>query len=298
MKLKLLLTLTLISFIKIDKVKAQVQINGFFNEKGATNIALSYTQANFDKLYLGEVETAPIPAHDQINQTIYSIYADYAITNKLTVIATLPYITSDNESGALDPVNNTNEQSGIQDASFMIKWAPIEEIKDSGRVTYVVALGGSFASGYEPNGILSIGNGAPSIDGKLGLQYNSNSGFFGNVFVGYSVRGNAENSLGTGDFDIPNSINSQIKLGYATNIIYTDIWFDSQKSNTGVDIGGTNFTGNFPETKVNYSRVGLNVYVPINKIIGVSAGAGTVVDGRNVGKTTFYSGALVIGLGK
>jgi len=301
MKLKLLLILTLLFFIKIQTLNAQVSIDCFFNEKGTANVALSYTNVNFDTFYLGEIEADPVPAHEEVNQTIYNIYANYGITDKITVIAALPYFSADNTNGALDPVNNTNEQSGIQDLSVIVKWAPFEEIKENGKVIYLVALGGSYAFDYEPTGILSIGNGAPSFDSKVGLQYNDNSGFFGNVIVGYSLRGEADNNLGLGNgdsFNVPNSYNTQIKLGYACNIFYADLWYDSQKTNKGIDTGGDGFFGNFPETKVNYSRVGLNLFSPITKNIGVSVGAGTVVDGRNVGKTTYYSGALVLSLGK
>lgn len=301
MKIKIIFALSLISFIKVQTTNAQIQINGFFNKKGTTNISLSYTNANFDKLFLGDIQTDPIPAHDEINQTIYNLYANYAITDKITAIVNLPYITSDNASETLDPVNNTREQSGIQDISFMVKWSIFEQNEKNGRVNYVLGLGGSFATDYEPNGILSIGNGAPAINTKLGLQYNNNSGFFGNVFAGYSLRGKSDNNfnLGNGDkFDVPNSINAQIKLGYAGKSVYADIWFDSQKSLRGVDIAGNNFFGNFPETRVNFSRIGANIYVPLSKIIGISGATGTVLDGRNVGKTIFYSGGVVISLRK
>lgn len=301
MKNKLPLLILSIMLININILKAQININGFFNKKGTANISLSFTQANFDKLFLGDVQTDPIPAHDEISQTIYNFYANYAITDRLTVIVNLPYIISDNTSGTLDPVNNTKEQSGIQDASVMAKWSIFEQNEKNGRVTYVVGLGGSIASDYESTGILSLGNGAPSVDGKLGLQYYNNSGFFGNLFIGYSVRGKADNNLNLGNgerFDVPNSVNTQIKLGYASNNIYADVWFDSQKSLSGVDIAGDNFFGNFPETRVNFSRIGINTYVPLSKIIGLSAGAGAVVNGRNVGKTIFYSGGIVVGLGK
>jgi len=301
MKTKLFLTSSLFILINVYASHSQIQINGFFNKKGTTNISLSYTQADFDVLYLGDVEADPIPDHDEVNQSIYNLYANYSISDRVTVIVNVPYITADNTSGNVDSVNNTREQSGIQDVSFMVKWAALEESKKNGRVTYVVGLGGSIATGYEPTGILSIGNGAPSIDGKLGLQYNNDSGFFGNIFVGGSIRGKSDNNLNLGngeDFDVPNSVNAQVKLGYACNIIYADVWFDAQKSLRGVDIGGDNFFGNFPETRVNYSRVGLNLYVPLSKAIGLSGGAGTILDGRNVGKTTYYSGGIVLGLGK
>jgi hypothetical protein len=37
----------------------------------------------------------------------------------------------------------------------------------------------------------------------------------------------------------------------------------------GVDIFGEGFAGYFPITKVNYTKVGLNLYTPIYKVWGV-----------------------------
>ena len=300
MKKKTLLTLATAIGLTATNVDAQINTDGFFNKKGETNIALSYTYATFDTFYLGNTEVDGVPAHNEIDQTVYDIYANYGITDRLTVIANLPYIVAEG-NGAPDPVNGETKQSDLQDISLILKWAAFEKEENGSKVTGIATLGGSYAFDYEANGILSIGSGAPEVDAKLGLQYNDKSGFFGNVFVGYALKGEAENTFGIGDgedFDVPNSVNAQIKLGYANSHFYVDAWFDGQKSNGNIDIGGAGFAGNFPETKVNYSRVGLNVYVPIVKNLGFSAAAGTVVAGRNVGKSTFYTGGLVLGLGK
>lgn len=298
MKIKFLTALTLLLCLSTKTISAQGLADGFFNKKGKTNIALSYTYGTFDKFYLGSTEVDAVPAHENIDQTIYNLYVNYGLTDNITVIANVPYIKAEG-FGAPDPVNNETEQSGVQDVSFLVKWSPFKRITETGSVTYIAALGGSIASGYEPNGILSIGNGASSIDAKLGLHFQRNNGFFGTVFVGYNLKGKADNNLnvGNGDsFDAPNSLNTQIKLGYCFKYFYIDTWFDAQKTNGNIDIGGTGFFGNFPETAVNYSRVGLNMYAPITGNIGVSVGGGTVVNGRNVGKTTFYSGGLVLSL--
>lgn len=281
-------------------VDAQINTDGFFNKKGEANIALSYTYATFDKFYFGNTEVEGVPAHNKIEQTVYDIYANYGITDRLTVIANLPYIVAAG-NGVPDPVNGETKQSDLQDISLILKWAAFEKEQNGSKVIGIATIGGSYAFDYEANGILSIGSGAPEVDAKLGLQYNAKSGFFSNVFVGYALKGEAENTFNIGDgkdFDVPNSVNAQIKIGYANSHFYVDTWFDAQKSNGSIDIGGAGFAANFPETKVNYSRVGLNVYVPVVKNLGFSVAAGSVVSGRNVGKSSFYTGGLVLGLGR
>jgi len=299
-KMKTLLTLAAAVGLVTTSLNAQINTDGFFNKKGETNIALSYTEATFDEFYLGETRIDGVPVHNEIDQTVYDIYANYGITDRLTVIANLPFIVAEGNGGA-DPVNGETKQSDLQDISLILKWAAFVKEENGNKVTGIATIGGSYAFDYEANGILSIGSGAPEIDAKLGLQYNDKSGFFGNAFVGYALKGEADNTFGLGDggkFDVPNSVNAQIKLGYAAQYFYVDAWFDAQKSNGSLDINDPDFGGRFPETKVDYSRIGLNVYVPIIKNLGLSAAAGRVISGRNVGISTFFTGGLVIGLGK
>lgn len=300
MKIKLITALIVVTSLGTQFSSAQGLADGFFNKKGEANIALSYTFATFDKFYLGNTEVDGVPAHNSIDQTIINAYVNYGISDKLAIMASVPYIKAEG-FGVADPVNGSTEESGIQDISVLVKYSAFVRSTDHGTVTGIVGLGGSYAFDYEPNGILSIGNGAPAFDAKLGLHYKNNSGFFGTAFVGYTLRGEADNNFNVGDgsaFDVPNSLNTQIKFGYTNKILYLDAWFDAQTTNGSIDIAGPGFFGNFPETKVEYSRVGLDVYVPITKAIGISGGAGTVVGGRNVGKGTFYTGGLVVGLGK
>ena len=93
--------------------------------------------------------------------------------------------------------------------------------------------------------------------------------------------------------DVPNSITSELKIGYAASSFYVDGFVANQKSTGGVDIFGEGFTGFFPITKVNYTKLGLNAYVPVYEGLGVAAGASTLVAGRNIGKATGFYGGLV-----
>lgn len=295
-KIKFLVSASVLSLVFTNASKAQGLVDGFFEQKGKTSITLSYTYGNYDEFYVSGQKVNGVPALNEIDQTIYSVYAKYGLADNLSLIANLPYIMAEGNGGP-DPVNGTTEQSDFQDVSVFVKWAPYVEQLNSGSVTYFAALGGSIPLGYEPNGILSLGTGAPGLDGKLGLQYNNNSGFFGTLIAGYGLRGKADNNLGTGDgeeFDAPNVANALFKLGYAGKHFYVDGWLDAQTSLSGVDIMGEGFAGNFPETRVGYSRIGANLYVPFTPFIGASAGFGTVIDGRNIGLTTYYSGGITL----
>ena len=91
---------------------------------------------------------------------------------------------------------------------------------------------------------------------------------------------------------MPNAIISEAKLGFASSVVYGDIFIANQLSSSdGVDILGNGFTAFFPATQVNYTRIGANAFVPIVGGFGITAGINTYIEGRNLGDSTgAYSG--------
>jgi hypothetical protein len=60
-----------------------------------------------------------------------------------------------------------------------------------------------------------------------------------------------------------------LKLGYAASKFYGDAYVANQTSTSGVDILGEGFQV-FPATKVNYTKIGLNLYTPLYKDFGLA----------------------------
>ena len=115
-------------------------------------------------------------------------------------------------------------------------------------------------------------------------QYKFSAGVFANVQAGYVVRTN----------NVPSATLLSAKIGYAGAGFYIDGYVAQQTSNGGIDIGGTGFSPDrFPETTVNTTRIGVSGFVPIIKAVGISVGAGQIVNGRNAGKASYFTGGLV-----
>ena len=102
-------------------VSAQGMIDGYFQPKGAGSLTAGYTRSVFDGFFIGEDKMDGVPAHNEISQQILSLYGNYGITDRLTVVANLPYITAEGD-GAPDPVNGETEVSGLQDVSLALKY--------------------------------------------------------------------------------------------------------------------------------------------------------------------------------
>lgn len=273
-----------LALIFVNFSYAQGLLDGFFSPQNELSLTASYTSSNYDEFYVGEEKTSPVPAHNEVKQNIYSLYAKYGLTNNLTLIANLPYISANGE-GMADPFNNTTEQEDFQDLSIFAKYKPASFDIENSRLDIVTALGFSVPLGYEPNGILSIGSGAFSTNLHAGLHYQNSTGIFVSGIAGYSFKGEADDNLNINNgnnFDVPNAVLLLGKIGYASSKFYIEGWADYQSSVDGISINNPNFMGQFPETEVDFTRLGLTAYVPLVEDLGASAGYSTVIDGKNI----------------
>ena len=290
----------LLAALSITPLFAQGVVDGFFHPEGQLSLTAGATRGTFDDFYVGETLSKRVPIHGKITQIIYNVYGKYGLTDNLNLIVNAPFISAEGE-GPGDPINGEQKVSGLQDVTIMAHYRPFSATFGGGQFDGLASAGVSLPGGYEPNGILSIGSGAFAADLKIGGHLQLTSGVFATAVGGYSFRGSADDTFGVIEgesFDVPNAINLMAKLGYAGGFFYIDGWIDYQSSSDGVDIMGPGFTGNFPETKVDYTRLGLTGYMPINHYSGISVSYGSVVGGRNLGKTSYLSASLTVVFGQ
>lgn len=289
-KKQLLLILAVVTFGYVNIVYSQSPISGFMQGKGKGNVSLSYSSEKYDKVYLVPEEVDGVPIFNEVQISSTSLYATYGITNQLDVVLSLPYIIAEGSASqeVLNNLNYENKRSGVQDVSVFIKYNPFYFDYGSSSLRLIGALGlKTPLGGYEENeglqSIIAIGNRSTTLS-AIGLaMFKMNSG----LFVSGQFGGNLASN------DVPNSYISELKLGYAANKFYGDAYLANQTSTSGVDILGEGFQGFFPATKVNYTKIGLNLYSPIYQDFGLAAGVSSLVAGRNIGKATGFYGALV-----
>jgi len=227
----------------------------------------------------------------EITSTIISIYAQYGITDRLSITATLPYISVTSEDDINDPAQLSSTVDGLQDIGFFVKGLISEKtFKDSSKFSLGGAIGITFPIGdYEGGGVLSLGNEATSYQAETILHYETTFGVFVEGKFGSSVNSSDE-------FDIPPALFYSAKVGYIHKYFYVHSELDIQNSVSGLDIGGEGFTGvgDLPETEVDFTRLLFNVYVPFYKnTLGVSANYLTTLDGRNVNDDSSFGAGLV-----
>lgn len=270
-------------------VNSQTGTSGFMKPAGKTSISLSTAFESYNDVFLVPEEIEGVPVFNEVTKISYNLYAEYGISDRFLVSVNLPYIVAEgNASDAvLQETGFGNKRKGFQDLSLNIKYlAKSFDLKKS-NLDLLVNFGYETPlSNYKANeglqSIIAIGNQSNRINGIGILHFKTAKGFFSTGQLGYSARSG----------DVPNAILSQLKLGYAGANFYGDAFIGSQKSIDGVDILGEGFTGFFPATRVSYTQIGINLFAPVNKSLGLSAGGTSIVNGRNIGKAIAFYGGL------
>ena len=271
-------------------LKAQSPIGGFMQGKGKGNVVLSYNAESYTDVYLVPEKVAGVPVFNKVKTNSFSLFTTVGITNKLDVQLNVPYIKSTGEASqqVLTNLNYQNERSGLQDVSVYLKYNPINKRIGKGNLAFIGSIGlqapiGDYRADEGLQSIIAIGNRATQFNTFILTQYKMDNGVFFNGNLGYSLRSN----------DVPGAFISELKAGYAGKKFYADVFAASQLSGEGTDILKEGFDGVFPKTKVNYNKIGLNLYVPIKSGFGLAGGFSSVVGGRNNGASTGGYGALI-----
>ncbi len=270
---------------------AQTPLSGFSRAKGSGAISVSYFTEKYDKVLLVPTEVEGVPVFNDVKINSVSIYGAYGITDKLEAVFSLPIISAKGNAtdATLQALNYENKRSGVQDLSLFLKYQLANLEIGADKLNISVGGGiqtplGSYKVDEGLQSILAIGNRATAFTGVAIAQYQTMSGVFIGGQLGYSVKSDV----------VPNAILGQIKAGYAGSNFYVAASLGGQQSTDGVDILRDGFVGVFPNTKVNYSKLGVDVYVPIIPGVGISGGFASVLSGRNIGKSTGLYGGLSV----
>jgi hypothetical protein len=144
------------------------------------------------------------------------VMAALGLTDKLNLIARLPYIQTKNSAG------NLLGQKGIQDLSATLKY----KLYRQNGISLSAVLGGSVPlSNYVPDFLpMSIGLHSPSLTGRIIFNYKHNNGMYLTLHGGYTGRADItvdrdayqayDQVFNTNKVAIPNTADGGIQIGY------------------------------------------------------------------------------------
>ncbi|OAV42735.1 hypothetical protein [Lewinella sp. 4G2] len=247
---------------------AQGPISGFPMAKGKAAIALTYSTDNYDTYLLpDDVEEAR-----DIETLSYSFFAEWGMSDRASLVATLPYMQTNDGDGSL------------QDAALWIKYMNLDRRGERFAHRFFTAVGLSTPVGdYETTTVEAIGQRATVFQGRLTYQFQHDAGWFVQAQSGIDFQFAPEAS---------SSWPVLLRTGYGAKYFYVEGWYEfitALESGSGLQ-SATAGTGS------SWQRVGVTGYVPITKWLGVSVGGAWVTSGNFIGKSRRVNAGVIFNL--
>jgi hypothetical protein len=253
-----------------------------------TCLALTYGQSSWNEYWEGTLKRDNLNIGTHTTQTA-SLMAAVGITDRLNIIATIPYVRTSTSAG------NLMGQQGFQDASAWLKY----RLLDKKGLSVHGVLGGSvpltnYVVEFLP---MSIGLQARTATGRLIASYtHAPTGLYLTGHGSYSWRSNIQldrNSYqadgrvyNTSEVRVPNAIDLGVRVGILKSNWQTEVFAERFAGVEGDNIRRNDMP--FPTNKMEMTTLGWYGKVqPRN--LGLNVRVGYVVEGLNVGQSLSYS---------
>jgi len=225
--------------------------------------------------------------------------AGYGVTDRLSVVALLPYVWTHASQGPLQGLR------GLQDLTLAAKYQLlVTPVTDGGTLrALVVGAAGIPAGNYTPDFLpLSIGLASRRFSGRFTLDFQAHQGWFLNGSAAYTWRTkvtldrpayytNGQLYL-SDEVAMPAVFDYTVRAGYQYGRLSIPISLSQQRTLGGGDIRRQDMP--FVSNRMDFVKLeGLVMYsVPAPRELGIRIGVSRIVSGRNVGQATTLTGGL------
>jgi len=288
----------LLTLVLVASLSAQSLDDGTLLARRTLGAGVSYMHEDWSQYWEGTLRRSNGNVGSVSTQTV-TLLSAYGVSDRLTLLAMLPYIWTDASQGPLHSMH------GIQDLTLGAKYRLLSTpFTNQGTLrAIVVAAAGMPATDYTPDFLpLAIGLGSKRAGGRLTLNFQAHQGWFLNGSAGYTRRGkvtlerpsyytNGQLYL-TNEVKMPNVADYVFTAGYQKGRLCVPISFSWQNTLGGGDIRRQDMP--FVSNNMDFTRLeGMVMYIlPSPRDLSIRFGTSQVMDGRNVGQSTSFSGAL------
>ena len=298
MRPKALLPAVLVA-LTAARVSAQTIDDSVMMRKKSLCTAVLYSNDRWESYWEGPLKRVNGNIGRITTQSVTGML-DYGVTDRLNVIATLPYVWTEASQGVLHGVR------GWQDLTVAAKFNLLEtEFTRSGSLRTIVAVAAGTPIGdYTPDFYpLSLGSASRRLSGRLTLSFRAKRGWFLDGTSAYTWRDNVtldrasyytDDQLFFSDqVAMPDVFDYTLSAGYRRPGLHIPIAFSQQITRGGGDIRRQDTP--FVSNRMNYSKVdALVMYdLPMVKNLAVRAAGSYIVRGRNVGQATTVTAGLM-----
>jgi hypothetical protein len=224
---------------------------------------------------------------------------NYGVTDNINVIAMVPQVKTEASQGTLSGME------GIQDLTLAVKYNFFKKDIGEGKARAFGSVAFSTPlTDYTPDFLpLSLGMATTNLSYRLTGYYRLGMGMYVNLSGAYTWRSNTTldrpayftegQQYLTDEVKMPNVFDYGVNIGYHKGAFQADLNYMQQNTLGGGDIRRQDMP--FVSNRMNFSKAGAFVmyYVAKPKGLAVRAGSMITLDGRNVGKSTSFTGGLL-----
>jgi len=279
----------------MTQLRAQTETDGIMMKKNNLCTGFMYSYSSWDSYWEGTLKRTNENL-GKVSTQMIGWMGNYGITDKINVIAAIPYVKTKASAGTLHGVE------GVQDLSVTGKWNFWQKKLGPGNLK-LIGVGGisfpvsNYVADYQP---LSIGLKSTNITVRVIADYQIDH-FFATGGAAYVYRSNVDIDREayyttqmhlTDEVDMPDAANFQFRAGYRGNVMVAEAIVTNWTTLGGFDITRNNMP--FPSNKMNATMVGANLKYNPGLFPGMSilAGGGYTVAGRNMGQAYTLSAGL------
>lgn len=286
-----------------ETLVAQTLDDGLMVRPRQLRLSVDYANESWREYWEGDLRRT----NDNIGtlttqSTVLSV--GYGVHRRLSVFATLPYVSTAANAGVLSGMQGLQDvTAGLKARLFEITPTPRTKL----RATALVG-GGVPTTRYTPDFLpMSIGLGARHARVRSALHLQDRSNLFADVSAGYQWRSNVTldrpayytngTLVSSNEVAMPDVRDAMLAVGYQDARWCIPLAFIQQRTLGGGDIRRQDMP--FVSNRMNFSRLQAHVMYTMKSIpLVLNSGAMTTLAGRNVGKSTMFTGGVTYLFGR
>jgi hypothetical protein len=290
----------ILAVVSAGPAAAQTIDGGSMMPRRTLSTGVLYSQESWDHYWEGTLKRTNGNIGTLTTKSV-TVMGGYSITDRLALMATLPYVWTHASQGVL------HDMSGYQDLALAAKFRLLST-GPGAHGTLTADVGGVAAiptSDYTPDFYpLSIGTAGRRTSGHLTLNFQSNSAWFANASASYmwcsNVRLNRSSYYTNGQLYLtnevvmPNVVDYTLRAGLDRGHWRVPISLVQQRTLGGGDIRRQDMP--FVSNRMDFVRLDGGVMYALPGNVSISLGAAHILTGRNVGQSTGLTSGLVYAL--